>query len=47
MSGTELLADIKKRLATLSASLPHEECRSCECLQGLLTQLHPGVTGRH
>lgn len=39
MTDTGPIADLERRLATLWASLPREECRSCDCLQGFLAQL--------
>ena len=31
---------VRSTLQELEASLPHAECRTCECLQGFVTQLH-------
>jgi hypothetical protein len=39
MSDADPMADLKMRLARLWASLPLEECKSCDCLQGFLAQL--------
>jgi hypothetical protein len=30
---------VRSTLQELEASLPHDACRTCECLQGFLTQL--------
>ena len=31
---------VRSTLQEPEAVLPHDECRTCECLQGFLTQLH-------
>jgi len=40
MNATLTIEDINTTLQELEASLAHGECRTCECLQGFLTQLH-------
>jgi hypothetical protein len=36
--------DVKQILKDLLSALPREECRSCDCLQGFLTQLELDAT---
>ena len=40
MNAILTIEDINTIVRELEAALPHDECRSCECLQGYLTQLH-------
>lgn len=35
---------VKRFVERLCDQLPHEECRSCDCLQGFLTQLEIDAT---
>ena len=39
MIGQDPIARLRKQLQDLSVSLPRQECASCDCFQGFLTQL--------
>ena len=39
MNATLTLEEIHTILRELKAALPHDECRTCQCLQSFLTQL--------
>ena len=39
MNATLTIEEVDAILRQLDAALPHAECRTCECLQGFLTQL--------
>jgi hypothetical protein len=40
MNATLTIEEVITILHELEVVLPHAECRTCECLQGYLTQLH-------
>jgi hypothetical protein len=39
MNAILTIEEINATLQELEASLPHDACRTCECLQGFVTQL--------
>jgi hypothetical protein len=39
MNATLTIEEINAILQELNAALPHVECRTCECMQGFVTQL--------